>query len=183
MLKDQKARRAQVQDIELRCCSSTSPIFLLPSKGIIHGLFFLRFISLSCRVQWADYFDKNGIQYAFYSAATINALQEARREAEERAAKEEGEDSDSEDDEDDAEEEEDDEETQSPPKDTPSVEGDSGDESENEVDYFSADEEEDEEAQHERDPRAKILSVDELENLFIKFSPDLSSTFRGLERP
>ena len=33
------------------------------------------------RRQWADYFDSQGIQYAFFSAANATALQQARRDA------------------------------------------------------------------------------------------------------
>ena len=46
---------------------------LLPLRGEKH--------SISYRSQWASYFEKEGISYAFYSAATANAIQQARREA------------------------------------------------------------------------------------------------------
>jgi large subunit GTPase 1 len=41
------------------------------------------------REEWAEYFDKEGISYAFYSAANAKALQEARLEAEIREEAEE----------------------------------------------------------------------------------------------
>ncbi|KAL1739759.1 P-loop containing nucleoside triphosphate hydrolase protein [Schizophyllum fasciatum] len=115
------------------------------------------------RRQWADYFDKQGIQYAFFSAANATALQEARAaaalaaEAADAASKKEnGEDED----------EDEDEEMLS--------EGDGLEfESESESDeehYFSAEED----TADGQDPRARVLSVLELEDLFMKCAPDLS---------
>lgn len=108
-------------------------------------------------MQWADYFDQQGIHYAFYSAANAAAIQQARRDAAEAAARalEEAESPDEE-------ESSDDEEA---PEDSASEV-----ESEEEDKYFSA-EEDTEEGQ---DPRAKVLSVVELEELFHKYAPELS---------
>jgi large subunit GTPase 1 len=109
------------------------------------------------RSQWANYFDQHHVPYAFYSAANATALQQARREAEKIS-------------------------------DTPY----SSDESENDANdsdhgltgehstssisqddlYFSAEEDED-----DRDLSAKILSVVELEEMFLKMAPDPSSKY------
>lgn len=108
------------------------------------------------RRDWADYFDQQGIQYAFYSAALGIAIQEARkeaaeameREAEARNAEKEG----SEQGEENVEEAENDEEAA-----TPDI-------------HISADDEDEDVS----DPRIKILSVLELEDLFKKSAPPLS---------
>ena len=103
------------------------------------------------RTQWANYFDQQHVQYAFYSAANATAIQQARREAAGGSeALFSSDESDSEVD-----------------RDT------SGEYSEvdDEI-YFSA-----EEDREDRDPRAKILSVVELEEMFLKTAPDLSSKY------
>ncbi|KAJ7275221.1 P-loop containing nucleoside triphosphate hydrolase protein [Mycena haematopus] len=117
------------------------------------------------RCLWADHFDKQGIQYAFFSAANAAALQQARRDALERANNDPGnersrhveEDEESDDEADEAEEE---------------SSGESDDESgyESEEFYFSAEED----SSEGQDPRAKVLSVLELESLFERAAPDLS---------
>ncbi|KAG2023042.1 GTP-binding protein [Coprinopsis cinerea AmutBmut pab1-1] len=99
------------------------------------------------RLEWANYFDKEGTKYAFYSAATANAIQEARREAaaaQLAAQNRSGDESSSESEASDDEDEDDDH-------------------------YFSAPEDEGE----DEDPRTKILTVDELEKLFLRLAPDL----------
>ncbi|KAJ6519644.1 hypothetical protein C8R45DRAFT_952209 [Mycena sanguinolenta] len=112
------------------------------------------------RCLWADHFDKQGIQYAFFSAANAAALQQARRDALERANNQEqrhdDEDEESDDEADEAEEESSDD-----------------DESSDEFEefYFSAEED----SPEGQDPRAKVLSVLELESLFEKAAPDLSA--------
>ncbi|KIP12574.1 hypothetical protein PHLGIDRAFT_98001 [Phlebiopsis gigantea 11061_1 CR5-6] len=105
------------------------------------------------RQVWADYFDAQGVQYAFFSAMNATALQEARKNAlaaeqaqldvEERATGE-------------IEEQSEEEEEQ---------------ESEEERYLFSLNEEDTEDG---RDPRARVLSVLELEDLFVRAAPDLS---------
>ncbi|KAF8973587.1 P-loop containing nucleoside triphosphate hydrolase protein [Flammula alnicola] len=114
------------------------------------------------RVQWADYFDQQGIHYAFYSAANAAAIQQARRDAAEALAR--AEEEQSREDSSSDEESEDEEQPRAPHS------PDSEDESEEEDMYFSA-EEDTEEGQ---DPRAKVLSVLELEEMFEKMAPDLS---------
>ena len=109
------------------------------------------------RCQWASYFDQQHVQYAFYSAANATALQQARREAEG------------------------DSETLSSSVESESEVNDSDHELSTEHStssishddlYFSA-----EEDREDRDPRAKILSVVELEEMFLKMAPDLSSKY------
>lgn len=120
---------------------------------------------LTCKIgrsHWADFFDERGIQYAFYSAANAVAIQQARRDFEERhnnkqsRAMQEHEDaidSNNEMDEADADGNE-----------------DSSDQSSDEGGYFSAEEA----STNSQDSRVKILSVVELEDLFVKLAPDLS---------
>lgn len=109
------------------------------------------------RCQWADYFDAQGIHYAFYSAADAAAIQQARRDAAEalelkQRQEEEGND-DSDEDQDAAESSKSDKENSTDEEDM----------------YFSAEEEEEE----DHDPRAKVLTVQELEDMFMKMAPDL----------
>ncbi len=112
---------------------------------------------------WADFFDKQGVQYAFFSAANAVALQQARQEALERAEAEakalEDPHSDAEDVEDDS------ESSESSDDDADLSEYDSDDDV-----YLSA-EEDTEDAQ---DARTRVLSVLELEALFMDSAPDLS---------
>lgn len=127
---------------------------------------------------WADYFDAQGITYAFFSAANAAALQEARREAlaEEKRKAEAAEEAanhlyDSDEDEDElmpsAATDDVDEEDTSDADDASSE----SDESEHNH-YFIPTEEDTPDGQ---DPRARVLSVLELEDLFIKTAPELSS--------
>ncbi|KAF4623268.1 hypothetical protein D9613_002142 [Agrocybe pediades] len=103
------------------------------------------------RRQWADYFDQQGIVYAFYSAANAAAIQKARKEAAEaleRANQETG-----------------DEESSNEDSDQPS----DGDSDDDDV-YFSAEED----TEDGQDPRAKVLTVQELEDMFMKMAPPLT---------
>ncbi|TDL28206.1 P-loop containing nucleoside triphosphate hydrolase protein [Rickenella mellea] len=116
---------------------------------------------------WADYFDTQCIQYAFFSAANAAALQQARKDALELEAKEIEQNGDHDHDEDDDDEPVDDL-AESPPATSES----DGSYSEDEADinmYISANEEE-----GDPDPRTKVLSVLELEELFVKSAPNLS---------
>ncbi|CAL1695115.1 unnamed protein product [Somion occarium] len=137
------------------------------------------------RREWADYFDQQGVQYAFFSAANAAALQQARKEqqqAQEDTAEQE--DTQATGSEDDAFEES----TRNPAflKEDESGSDESG-ESEDEGDwedapedgsheqsdlslYFSAEED----TLDGQDPRARVLSVLELEDLFTKAAPALS---------
>ncbi|KAF8222122.1 putative LSG1-large-subunit GTPase, partial [Tricholoma matsutake] len=111
------------------------------------------------RSSWADYFDSQGIHYAFYSAANAVALQEARREAagaeiqllSEEAATQVRLSASCHD--------EDVASTEDPDSDSMA--------SDHEDSYFSAEED-------PQNHRAKILSVQELEKLFLEKAPDLS---------
>lgn len=120
------------------------------------------------RKEWADYFDSQGVQYAFFSAANAAALQAARHEAEMAAARAE-------------------EEAAAKAAKAARGEGSSSEEESDESDdepdtEESSDEDSDigtfhpvEEGPEAQDPRVKVLSVLELEELFIKSAPDLSS--------
>ncbi|KAF8167726.1 P-loop containing nucleoside triphosphate hydrolase protein [Crassisporium funariophilum] len=123
------------------------------------------------RCQWAEYFDQQGIHYAFYSAANAAAIQQARKEADEAMHNSSsGPDSDDESGDDDVPEEQ---ETK-PLKDGVEEASDDEDEDEDEADeadmYFSAEED----TEDGQDPRAKVLSVVELEALFTKMAPSAS---------
>ncbi|KAI0720012.1 P-loop containing nucleoside triphosphate hydrolase protein [Cerioporus squamosus] len=142
------------------------------------------------RKLWADYFDAQNVKYAFFSAANAAALQEARREAEAAAEEEE------------RQRLEDDEEQRYAPT-TPPTEShamatpaaaserdeDGADASDSETpaesseDEYTDDESDDgrgaflpiEEEPEAQDPRTRVLSVLELEDLFVKSAPDLST--------
>lgn len=135
-------------------------------------------IFLKNRCLWADYFEAQGIQYAFFSAANAVALQVARREAAEAQVQKSGSDQNSDNEESDS---DGDNSIHSPPKSpNTSHHTDGTDESESDADseqsdhedaYFSADED----TPEDNDPRAAMLSVLELEDLFLRLAPDLSS--------
>lgn len=135
---------------------------------------------------WADYFDTQGINYAFFSAANAAALQEARREALARVEAENLEQADG----------EAHESSGHPPEATSEVspenaDVDSGSESSESMDELSEDDPvpdsgsesddslyrlpEEETGEDAQDPRVKVLSVLELEELFIRTAPDLNS--------
>lgn len=121
---------------------------------------------LPVRCLWADYFDSQGIQYAFFSAANATALQQERRDA---VLSAEAQDWSS------APKNNDDQQKVNLDYDHP-VEisrADSGEDSSQETSedetYFSA---EDEEVRD--DLRVRILSVLELEDWFLSMAPDLS---------
>ncbi|KAI6136487.1 P-loop containing nucleoside triphosphate hydrolase protein [Pisolithus sp. B1] len=115
---------------------------------------------------WADYFDSEGIQYAFFSATNAVVLQKLRHDLQLKQASDEDTDSSSED--------------RHTPRDEGSANGsDSG------VDRLGLEEREasddeygyvhtEEDSPDGRDPRTKVLSVLELEELFLSSAPDLS---------
>ncbi|KAF3309009.1 hypothetical protein TWF173_011519 [Orbilia oligospora] len=121
------------------------------------------------RLQWADYFDKEGVDYKFFSAAL---------------AKESNEEGDSEDDYEDEEEEDQEGLPQGPEDLKESSEEEEGQEKEKEVSKDGA--EEDEElslvaiAQKmsvvDEDPRTRIITVDELEAIFLSHAPAAATT-------
>jgi len=111
---------------------------------------------------WADYFDQQNITYAFFSAANAAALQELRREMElaktretekEVAGNDESSGSDDEDG------------PQTPEDETPDAQ--------ESAQLFPLPVEED--SEDARDPRTRVLSVLELETLFFRVAPDLTS--------
>ncbi|TFK30816.1 P-loop containing nucleoside triphosphate hydrolase protein, partial [Coprinopsis marcescibilis] len=127
-------------------------------------------LTLKQRQYWADYFEKEGIPFAFYSAATVAAIQLARREAAEAlqlAADTAAEKTRSEPESEDEGEEENGDEHEEPeaPEDSDDSEEDEADDGS----YFSAEED----GEEDQDPRTKILSVDELEALFLRMAPNL----------
>jgi large subunit GTPase 1 len=124
-------------------------------------------------IQWADYFDQQQIEYAFFSAANATAIQLARREAAE--AQSQRPESDAQETEEDLApgdakhvEESDDEEAWS-----------SEDNTESEGGYYSVEEED----PSEQDPRAKVLSVVELEDLFQRVAPPLAGKHPAISMP
>ncbi|KIJ46381.1 hypothetical protein M422DRAFT_29248 [Sphaerobolus stellatus SS14] len=137
------------------------------------------------RRQWADYFDQQGIAYAFFSAANATALQEARKaaeEAEQRALEEEEEGTSTEES---SEDEEDQPATQpttetsnasdphvnSTDPEVPASDSESDSEEEDHTVYFSAEDDDDE--------RTKVLSVAQLEDLFLRTAPKLPPSSDG----
>jgi len=113
------------------------------------------------RCQWADYFDQQGVKYAFYSAADAAALQQARRDAMEAPNRTEAGQLSDESEFDDA---DDDGNANMDSEGNCSEDDTDGDDM-----YFSAEEEEED----VQDARARILSVQELEEMFIAMAPDL----------
>ncbi|KAF8913034.1 P-loop containing nucleoside triphosphate hydrolase protein, partial [Gymnopilus junonius] len=121
------------------------------------------------RRQWADYFDQQNIRYAFYSAANAAALQQAQREAEEMMSSGlHGMSSDISD--------SDDEHHSANGADL--LDSDEDESSEDEL-YFSAEED----TEDGQDPRARVLSVQDLEDMFIKMAPDLSEFLDSSGKP
>ncbi|KAH8835699.1 hypothetical protein DL96DRAFT_1666368 [Flagelloscypha sp. PMI_526] len=126
-------------------------------------------LTVKQRIQWADYFEEQHIQYAFFSAANASAIQEARKEAAEALARA--------------------AEAKQTPETTEETVGDDGPvDSEDESDsddgsdateedaFYSADEDEEED---DSDPRAHVLSVVELEDLFQATAPPLTNFASG----
>ncbi|KAH7930544.1 P-loop containing nucleoside triphosphate hydrolase protein [Leucogyrophana mollusca] len=124
---------------------------------------------------WADFFDEQGVQYAFFSAANAAAIQQARRDAaiqaeatsaeveeQESSSDSEGPDTPVDDDSDNGVEDE-----SSDPE--PPPESDSEDTQDDHI-YISTEED----TPDGQDPRTKVLSVLELEDLFVQAAPDLS---------
>jgi large subunit GTPase 1 len=126
-------------------------------------------LNLPYRLQWANYFDEQKVDYAFFSALNATALQEARREALAAAQREEALLN---------EPESSGDELEDPGIAEGSSDDDSGSESEYSYEeYMSADEEDD----GTQDPRTKVLSVLELEDLFTTKAPSLSRKYRLIQ--
>ncbi|KZT75069.1 putative LSG1-large-subunit GTPase [Daedalea quercina L-15889] len=134
---------------------------------------------------WADYFDTQGVNYAFFSAANAAALQEARREALAAAQTQAPEENHrSEDDE--AQETSGDllKATTEVSPDNAGVDSESSESVDGEPsdDDPASDASSDTDdylyripAEDDSDPRVKVLSVLELEDLFVRTAPDLST--------
>ncbi|KAH7106761.1 P-loop containing nucleoside triphosphate hydrolase protein [Auriculariales sp. MPI-PUGE-AT-0066] len=136
-------------------------------------------LSVQQRVQWADYFDSQNVAYAFYSAANANAIREARELAvgapsephpvdpssveestpEAATPKSASVDEEGSNDQDDEEDDEDDEDEDE-------------EESESETGHFLPIEEAAD--PQTADPRTRVLSVQELESLFLSAAPPLT---------
>ena len=126
---------------------------------------------VSGRRIWADYFDSQGLHYAFYSATNATARQEALQEASavgelEKAAEENRR----------VEFSEEDEESDTETSPAPSAGSYDSVESET-LDGLKDHPESDEYPSDKGDSRAKVLSVLELEDLFIASAPELSGEF------
>jgi len=124
---------------------------------------------INSRRLWADYFDSRNIRHAFFSAAGSAAMQQVRRKALEATTGIET----------------------ATKSNTGEVEGpvqkdnalqnqtllksddDAENESSSDEDYFSVEEDD----EFSMDPRARILSVLELEDLLLKMAPPLSGWF------
>ncbi|KAG9090649.1 hypothetical protein FRC06_000944 [Ceratobasidium sp. 370] len=137
-------------------------------------------LTVDQRRGWADYFEKEGIQYAFFSAANAKALQEAKRLAEEAShAQEEHETSpasDESDNEAEAEAAEQQAETADPePSHAQTSPNDSIEEPTTHDDPEIAAHHLPVDAGEADDPRTRVLSVLELEALFLSSAPDLST--------
>ncbi|KAE8226577.1 hypothetical protein CF319_g857 [Tilletia indica] len=136
------------------------------------------------RRAWADYFDTQNIQYAFFSAAQAAEILEQEQLAEEQklaaeeaaaaaAAAAEDDDSEEEDDEEDEEEEDDDDEEADEDTD-----GKADEASQQLHDAHLDQDKDDEDAAAEDgapDPRTRILTVSELEELFLSCAPPLEN--------
>lgn len=132
---------------------------------------------------WADYFDAQGVRYAFFSAANAAALQQAQREAiaatlDVPSSGEEG--SERHMTEGDEQESSQNNHSSSSPTATDETDSDSfseglaestSDEETDDEDFYQVIEEDSPDAQ---DPRVKVLSVLELEDLFVQSAPDLT---------
>lgn len=118
------------------------------------------------RIKWADFFDAQGVQYVFYSAANIAAIQDVRRTAVDlgrnvSVSSRNGIDEQA-------------EQVEIFPQRGSHhfLQNELGsDESDDE--YYSANESDD----RDQDPRGKILSAAELEQTFVENAPDLSGIY------
>lgn len=111
-------------------------------------------LNICLRSRWADYFDRQNIQYAFFSAAKAVALQQARQDKEACGNENGLSDSDIQD------------------VDEHDIDEDSNDSDDSSDDmYFGTTDV----IEGNSDPRAKVLSVLELESLFVHAAPELSS--------
>lgn len=171
----------------------------VPGKGKRKSLLLINksdLLTIEQRRMWADYFEKHGIQYVFFSAANAAALQEQEDRQARRAAGEEmpPKAEDKVNDREDGDEEEEDEEEDEDEDEDPAIEKHQEEETEtapeaqveeddNDSDYETEDETDSVTDQLQRttisepsepeDPRTRVLTVTELEDLFIRSAPDL----------
>lgn len=168
----------------------------VPGKGKRRSLLLINksdLLTIEQRAMWADYFEKHGIEYAFFSAANAAAVQEQEERQRRRAAGEEmppkadGKVDDREDDDEDGEEDEDEDEDEEDEEDEEDDESESKDDApeddDNDEDYETEDETTSvtdalqkakiAEPEVPEDPRTRVLTVTELEDLFIRSAPDL----------
>ena len=137
------------------------------------------------RQKWADYFDSQGIQYAFFSAANAAAIQQARRDA--LTAQEAARDAAAKAEEDSSEGDSEAEGLPEPESHTATPPPESADPSSSSEEELSSADESDEtdearhftysaedESEEAKDSRTRVLSVLELEDLFLRAAPDLS---------
>ncbi|TXT15592.1 hypothetical protein VHUM_00095 [Vanrija humicola] len=149
----------------------------VPGKGKRRSLLLINkadLLTYEQRSVWADYFEEHGITYAFFSAADAAALLE---QAEKQRRREEGlDDEDDDDDEDeDDEPEHDDEELDE--EDDEEIEEDVEEEEDKQADEVAKQLEEtklNNEPVEVEDIRTRVLTVTELEDLFISAAPPLS---------
>ncbi|ESK98012.1 ribosome biogenesis gtpase [Moniliophthora roreri MCA 2997] len=181
--------RFRCEDLEDYVCDVEGPEGEKGSgkKGIRKSLLLINkadLLTSKQRLQWAKFLGEQGVEYAFFSAANAAALQQARRDAlateeEEEEGEEEGEEEEEEmaegntvQDRDHTEEDEEVDED---------VELDA--ESDDSDAFYSADEEGNESDEAAQDSRTRVLSVLELEELFIRIAPDLSAFTDAVGKP
>ena len=133
------------------------------------------------RLIWADYFDSQGLRYAFYSATDATARQEALQKplvvgelttATDKAVEESQRNPSSGED-----EEADEESTLNADMGSSTPSDGSYDSTESGISDERVSLDSDDDLHGKEDPRAKVLSVLELEDLFIESAPDLSGGF------
>lgn len=127
-------------------------------KGKRRTLLLINKADLLTRTQrktWADYFDANNVPFAFYSAANASALQELENQTE---GQEGGLSEDQ-------------------PPHSPEAESDEG--SQNSENSRKIEESEEQES----DPRIRVLTVRELEELFVKSAPPLTGMYLHFVTP
>lgn len=153
---------------------STGDDVTVPGKGKRRSLLLINkadLLTYEQRSVWADYFEEHNITYAFFSAADAAALQE---QAEKQRRREEGlDDEDDDDDEDeDDEAEHDDEELDE--EDEEEIEEDVEEEAGEVAKQLEETKLEDQEPVEIEDIRTRVLTVTELEDLFISAAPPLA---------
>ncbi|KZT35631.1 P-loop containing nucleoside triphosphate hydrolase protein [Sistotremastrum suecicum HHB10207 ss-3] len=142
------------------------------------------------RKQWADYFDSQGVKFAFYSALNAAALQEQQK-AQEEILENVQEENESAPNPDDAVEDSEEQVAEDVSKLSLGDDDIAPEENENEAEDASGETDDDDDSDDDswdagipavagddpeldQDPRTKVLTVQELEELFIRSAPDLS---------